>query len=155
MTGGTGTNNATAANAEMIRCIVLKEQFILFPSCRQQTASCFKGFDLTEKKAFPYPDSVTKHKDENAKVEYCYFVDASGDVIGTDEGIYETNAPDTQIWISEDKVIAADSLTEEQIANGFMLLKDAVRIRWTYSDIPAGTAAKSDCVRNSCQSVLN
>lgn len=90
---------------------------------------------------FPYPDSVTLHKDENAKVEYCYFADASGDVIGTDVGIYETNAPDTQIWVSEDKVIAADSLTEDQIADGCRLLKDAVRIRWTYFDIPAGTAA--------------
>ncbi len=141
MTGGTGTNNATAANAENDTLHSLERAVYTVSFLQTANGKLFKGFDLTEKKAFPYPDSVTKHKDENAKVEYCYFVDASGDVIGTDEGIYETNAPDTQIWISEDKVIAADSLTEEQIANGFMLLKDAVRIRWTYSDIPAGTAA--------------
>ena len=28
---------------KMIRCIVLKEQFILFPSCRQPTANCIRA----------------------------------------------------------------------------------------------------------------
>ena len=141
MTGGTGSNNATAANAENDTLHTLDKAIYTVSFLQTANGKLFKGFDLTEKKVFPYPDSVTQHVDENAKVEYCYFVDASGEVIGTDVGIYETNAPDTQIWISEDKVIAADSLTEEQEADGFRLLKDAVRIRWTYSDIPAGTAA--------------
>ena len=141
MTGGTGTNNATAVNAENDTLHSLERAVYTVSFLQTANGKLYKGFDLTEKKVFPYPDSVTLHKDENAKVEYCYFADASGDVIGTDVGIYETNAPDTQIWVSEDKVIAADSLTEDQIADGCRLLKDAVRIRWTYFDIPAGTAA--------------
>ncbi|MDE6110397.1 MAG: hypothetical protein K2F65_00640, partial [Eubacterium sp.] len=54
-------------------------------------------------------------------------------------GIYGSDAPKTEKWIPADKVLNVSELTEQQIADGYYMLKDAVKVRWSYYDVPAGT----------------
>ncbi|MDE5996128.1 MAG: hypothetical protein K2G56_04350, partial [Eubacterium sp.] len=74
-----------------------------------------------------------------ASDEYCFFVDENDAVIGTNIGIYNSDAPKTEKWIPADKVLNVSELTEQQIADGYYMLKDAVKVRWSYYDVPAGT----------------
>ncbi len=111
----------------------------------------FKGFDLLQKPTFSYPSEMDESGTKNAKVEYCFYKDkTTGEVIHTsttaynsetgeyDEvtGIYDETKYDV-VWLSEDKVLEGDKLTESQAENGYQLVRDAVKIRWTYEDIPA------------------
>ncbi len=89
----------------------------------------YKGFDLTIKPEFKYPENMTEKRP--IKVEYCYFDDDSL----VDEGVYANTA--TEIWISEEKIVFGDVLSETDELAGKRLARDAVKIRWTYYDIPA------------------
>ena len=96
----------------------------------------FKGFDLTEKPEFAYPENMDSTGTKKAKVEYCFYKDLSGKTIGTDVGIYTDKQYISQ-WVEADKVLTGDTITQAQIDAGYFLLKDAVSIRWTYYDVPA------------------
>lgn len=89
----------------------------------------YKGFDLTEKPTFTYPTNMVENRP--IKVEYCYFDDDSF----VEEGVYANTA--TETWIEEENIVFADELLEEDKAAGKRLARDAVKIRWTYYDIPA------------------
>lgn len=96
----------------------------------------FKGFDLTEKPEFAYPENMDSTGTKKAKAEYCFYKDLSGKTIGTDVGIYTDKQYISQ-WVEADKVLTSDTITQAQIDAGYFLLKDAVSIRWTYYDVPA------------------
>ncbi|MDE6110661.1 MAG: hypothetical protein K2F65_01960, partial [Eubacterium sp.] len=98
----------------------------------------YKDFDLTKKPEFSYPDVMTDASDKITTDRFCYFVDENGNVIGTDVGIYDPNAV-TEVWVETDKVKIGDELTAEEKANGMYLLKDAVKVSWTFEDVPAGS----------------
>ncbi len=116
----------------------LKEAVYSLSFLSETNGKRYKGFDLTEKPSFPYPDNMAGVSGKKAKVEYCFYED------GTEAGSY--GADEEARWISEDLVIEGDTLTEEQKAAGFRLVKDAVGIRWTYEDVPAlGTDGKPVC----------
>ncbi len=104
---------------------------VSFLSDNRKDGRLFKGFDLVEKPVFKYPEKLNPDGNRNAAVKYCFFDD-----IGTDKGIY-TDGEYAEVWLSEDKVIEGDKLTQQQKNDGCRLLKDAVKIQWTYDDIPA------------------
>lgn len=89
----------------------------------------YKGFDLTEKPIFTYPDNMDKTNLKDIKIEYRYLQSATRDAA---DGVYDKNAV-TEVWV--DAADVADKA--EDAAPGKYLLKDAVGIRWTYYDIPA------------------
>ncbi len=110
----------------------------------------FKGFDLLEKPTFMYPSNMDITGKKQAKVWYCFYKDkTSGEIIhtstnsynavtgGYDEvtGMYDKGKFE-EVWIEEDKVIENDSLSEKQKSEGYQLVKDAVKIKWTYENIP-------------------
>lgn len=89
----------------------------------------YKGFDLTKIPTFTYPDTMTVPTDKPIKIEFCYY-DSSAEA--TAEGSYKkADVKDT--WIDSQYVV----LNEADVSDGKYLLADAVKIRWTYYDVPA------------------
>ncbi len=116
----------------------LKEAVYSLSFLSESNGKRYKGFDLTKKPSFPYPDNMAGASGKTAKVEYCFYG------AGTEAESY--GADEKALWISEDLVIEGEILTEEQKAAGFRLLKDAVGIRWTYENVPAwGTDGEPVC----------
>lgn len=97
----------------------------------ESNGKLYKGFDLTEKPEFKYPENVTGTKP--IKVEYCYFDEKDT----LEEGVYVKTTSQNETWIEEKDIVFADELSEDDKAAGKCLARDAVKVRWTYYDIPA------------------
>ncbi len=126
----TGANGSTACDVENDTLHTLETAVYTVSFLSTSNSKYYKGFDLTEKPVFPNPAPMAAG---NAAVEYCYY----GDIETLLGGIYTADDVQNEYWLPENKVVEGDTLTDEQIADGFRLVKDAVKIRWTYKNVPA------------------
>ncbi|MFQ9922888.1 MAG: SdrD B-like domain-containing protein [Beduini sp.] len=76
----------------------------------------FKGFDLTKKPTFEYPENMTSA--QPIKIEYLF------DVNGVDE------------WVDE-SLVNEPSVSRTAVLSTTYLTTEAKKIRWTYYDVPA------------------
>ena len=75
----------------------LKEAVYSLSFLSESNGKRYKGFDLTKKPSFPYPDNMAGASGKTAKVEYCFYG------AGTEAESY--GADEKALWISEDLVI--------------------------------------------------